>query len=330
MTSGDRSDLIRQLALAAGFDRVGITPARPPARIDYFNDWLRRGWAGEMAYLHRSRDLRTDPTLLLAGARSVIVVAHNYHHGPAAEPTRPAGAPDSTAPRNGPPRGRIAQYAWGRDYHRTLRKKLHRLVDQLHEAITEPFETRVCIDTAPIIERETAAAAGIGWIGKNTMVLHQALGSFFFLAEIVTTLELTPSSPVADHCGSCTRCLDACPTGALVGPYQMDARRCIAYLTIEHRSDIPAELQPLMDDWVFGCDVCQEVCPYNRRPPATGEPAYELTHRNPLPPRPLLTELTNLSEAQYREHLAGSAMRRATLPMLRRNAAIARRNGKKR
>ncbi len=322
MGSGDHAEVVRRLGAEAGFARVGIARVEPLGRAEYVRAWLARGRAGEMAYLERTREIRLDPEKLLAGARSVIVAADLYHQK-LADPPADRGGP---SPGDGPARGRVAQYAWGRDYHRVLRKKLHRFADALREAIREPFDARVCVDTAPVLEREWAAAAGIGWIGKNTMVLHQDLGSFFFLGEIVTTLELPPSSPAADHCGTCTRCLDACPTAAFVAPYQMDATRCIAYLTIEHRGAVAETLQPLMGDWVFGCDVCQDVCPYNREAPVSQESSYFLNQRNPLPPRPALDGILKLTEADHREQLAGSAMKRATLPMLQRNAAIAMRN----
>lgn len=320
MNAADKAEIVRRLALEAGFDRGGIAAAVPVARLDYVREWLDTGRAGEMYYLERHRELHGDPAALLPGARSVIVVADNYRQ-PCEES---AGPPPPYSP--GEARGRIARYAWGRDYHRVLRKKLHHLADRLHEAIGEPFETRVCVDTAPLVEREVAAAAGIGWIGKNTLVLHQELGSFFFLGEIITTLDLTPSGPVADHCGSCTRCLDACPTGALDAPYRMDATRCISYLTIEHRGKVAAELQPLMEGWIFGCDICQDVCPFNRKAPTTRESRYRPDARNPLPPHPRLDDLLSWTDEQYREHLAGTAMKRATLAMLKRNAEIARKN----
>jgi epoxyqueuosine reductase len=286
-----------------------------------------------MDYLARHHALRIDPRQLLPGARSIIVVADLYRP-PQEDATRRDAA-------NAGPTGRIARYAWGRDYHRALRKKLHHLADRLHEMLPEPFESRVCIDTAPIVEREWAAVAGVGWIGKNTMVLDEAIGSFFFLGEIITSLELAPTPPATDRCGTCTRCLDACPTHALVAPYRMDARRCISYLTIEHRGDIEPGLQPLMGDWLYGCDICQDVCPHNRRrttpmdvPPMTCppvqvpalDPAYDLNDRNPLPPRASLLVLQQWTDADYARHLAGSAMKRATLAMLKRNAAIAARN----
>jgi epoxyqueuosine reductase len=203
---------------------------------------------------------------------------------------------------------------------------LQRLVDRLHRVINEPFEARVCVDTTPVLEREIAAAAGVGWIGKNTLVLHPKLGSYIFLGEIVTTLELAPSRPLSDRCGSCSRCLEACPTGALMEPYRMDATRCIAYLTIEHRGEIPVELAGAMGDWVFGCDLCQEVCPYNRKAPPSREPEFGPSDRFALPPRPLLETILSLTEDQRQQYLAGSAIKRATLAMLKRNAEIAMEN----
>lgn len=263
-----------------------------------------------MEYLGRNVHLREDPSGLLADACSIIVVAVNYYH--AARPVN-----------DGVPRGRIARYAWGRDYHDVLRRRLRELADALRRELREPFETRICVDTAPILEREIAAAAGIGWIGKNTLVLHAALGSFFFLGEIITTLDLEPDSPIEDRCGSCTRCLDACPTRALVSPHVMDARRCIAYLTIEYRGEIARELRPAIGEWACGCDVCQEVCPFNRCPPESREPAFAV--RDPAPavdPGAVL----RWSDSDCERILEGSAMRRATPAMLRRNAKIVREN----
>jgi len=206
-----------------------------------------------------------------------------------------------------------------------MKKRLWKLVDGLREAVAEPFEARVCVDTAPIVERELAARAGIGWIGKNTMVLNREQGSYFFLGEVFTTLALPADEPVTDHCGSCTRCLDACPTGAFPAAYEMDASRCISYLTIELRETIGEEFKPLMGDWVYGCDVCQEVCPYNREAPATIDPALKV--REPAP-WPRLSELRNWTESEYAERLRGSAMKRAKLGMFHRNAGIASSNQK--
>jgi epoxyqueuosine reductase len=308
MTPARKSLCVKRLAGELGFDRTGIAPAAPVGRSEYYRRWLSEGRAGSMSYLHRYAEQRTDPRVLLSGARSVIVVASNYHQ---TAPPRP---------KDGRPRGRVARYAWGHDYHRVVKKKLFALTDRLRQTLDEPFDAKVCVDTAPLLEREFAAAAGIGWIGKNTMVLHPELGSYFFLGEIVTTLELACDAPIPDHCGSCTRCLDACPTHALHEPYQMDASLCVSYLTIEHRDEIPATLSPAVGDWVYGCDICQEVCPYNRDAPATKEPDFAVR----LPgPYPILADLLHWSDDDYRQALRNSAMKRAKLPMLRRNARIA-------
>jgi epoxyqueuosine reductase len=262
-----------------------------------------------MAYLHRHLEQRIDPARLLEGARSVIVVALLYHQTP---PPPPAVADE--------PIGRVAMYAWGDDYHRVVRKKLHALADALRAQASESCETRVCVDTAPILEREIASRAGIGWTGKNTMVLSRGLGSYFFLGEVLTTLELAPDEPVTDHCGTCTRCLDACPTGAFPAPYEMDASRCVSYLTIEHREDVPDALRAGIGHWVFGCDVCQEVCPFNRDAPITAEPRFKA--RPPWPYAPL-RRIARWSRDDYDDQLRGSAMKRAKPEMMRRNAAIA-------
>lgn len=345
MTPAQRTELVSRLAVELGLARVGVAAAGPIRRAAYLQQWLAEGRAGEMTWLARHHQLRIDPRRLLPGARSIIVVADLYHQPepPPADPARSAASsadPTRTATVSakptrtaaaccreataGSPAGRVAQYAQGRDYHKVLRKKLHRLADRLHEMAdqiaAEPFETRVCVDTAPILEREWAEAAGIGWIGKNTMILHHELGSFFFLGEIITTMELAPTGPVADHCGNCTRCLDACPTGALTAPYQMDARKCISYLTIEHRADIDPSLQPQMGDWLYGCDICQDVCPYNRKAPHATEPAYRPAELQPDIP---LNVIPNWTQEDYDRYLAGSAMKRASLAMLKRNAKIA-------
>jgi len=301
---------INRLARELGFDRVGVAGPGPLERAGYLDEWLAHGRAGRMDYLHGQGEMRREPVRILPGARSVIVVTLNYNQS---EP----GPPDHR------PRGRIARYAWGRDYHRVIKKRLWKLVDRLRTEVEEPFQARVCVDTAPIVERELAARAGVGWIGKNTMLLNRQLGSYFYLGEIITTLDLPPDEPAADHCGSCTNCLEACPTGALTEPYRMDASRCISYLTIELREDIPERLQPLMGVWVFGCDICQEVCPFNRKAPYTADP--DLAARPPAP-RPLLSELAAWTRKDYEAILRGSAVRRADLAMLHRNARIAAAN----
>ena len=311
MSPSETTALVKTLAAEQGFCRTGIAPAGALDRADYYTRWLAAGRHGRMAYLTRNLDIRLDPGRILDGARSMIVTAHAYRQP----------APDR--PRD-QPRGRVAMYAWGRDYHKVVKRKLFVLCDRLRTEVPEPFEARVCVDTAPIVERELAARAGIGWIGKNTLVIDPQLGSGFFLGVIVTTLELIPDSPVSDQCGTCTRCLEACPAGAFPAPYEMDASRCISYLTIELRGPIPEAFHAAMGDWVFGCDVCQEVCPYNRKSTLRHDPAYSARSPGPFPS---LQELLAWTEDDYREQLKGSAMKRATLAMLKRNAEIAQRNG---
>jgi epoxyqueuosine reductase len=214
-------------------------------------------------------------------------------------------------------------YAWGEDYHVVLRDRLEALAAQMQTILDEPSRTHICVDTSAIVERELALAAGIGWIGKNTLVLHPSLGSLFVLGEIITDLPLAPDAPELDRCGTCTRCLDACPTAALIRPHVMDARRCIAYLTIEHRSDIEPDLAAKMDDWVFGCDVCQTVCPYNRRAPQTAEPRFTATLDNAAP---VLEDILAWDSPAHKAHVRGNATARASLAMWKRNAEIAHRN----
>ncbi len=302
--------IVKKAAFELGFDRCGIARATPIGRADYFHRWLQSGRAGTMEYLHKYAEQRTDPGKLQEGAKSVIVVALSYNQ------------PQPPQPDNGGPFGRVAMYAWGNDYHKVVKKKLFALADRLRETIKEPFESKACVDTAPLLERELAAAAGVGWIGKNTMALDAKLGSYFFLGALVTTLVLEPDDPAIDHCGTCTACLDACPTQAFPEPYEMDATRCISYLTIEHRSAIDDELQLKMGNWIFGCDVCQEVCPHNRTAPVTAESRFAI---RPPGPYVSLGEVENWSEQDYAELLRGSAMKRASLDMLQRNAAIVRR-----
>jgi epoxyqueuosine reductase len=301
--------LILELAATIGFERCGIARAAPIGRSAYLADWLENGRAGSMDYLHRHFKMRADPSTILEGAKSVIVVAISYH-----QPAPPQAGGEATA------RGRVAMYAWGDDYHDVIQSKLTELTDRMRADLAEPFEARVCVDTAPILERELAAAAGIGWIGKNTLVLHHEIGSYFFLGAVVTTLELAPDEPLPDHCGTCTACLNACPTQAFPKPYEMDASRCISYLTIEHRGDISKPFQKMMGDWVFGCDICQGVCPYNREAPTTREPRFAL---RPPGPQPVLDDVLGWSVDDYHEQLHGSAMIRAKLDMLQRNARIA-------
>lgn len=338
--------LAKQLAAQVGLDRIGVTHAGPVERAAYYRNWLAAGYAGDMRYLAADQDSRERPDLLLPGARSILCAAMNYHCADSAHdaaPARTAPAPnppsshveherlagaadapaqssDSAAPVAARPAGRIAQYARGRDYHHVLSERLRDLMRRLRAALNEPFEYRICVDTAPLLERELAARAGIGWIGKNTCVLNESLGSYLFLGEVLTTLDLAPDDAATDHCGSCTRCLDACPTAALPAPYQIDASRCIAYLTIEHRGPIAEEFHAPIGDWVFGCDICQDVCPFNRRAPQAAD--AELLQPN-TPARVDLLDLLHLRGGGYRRLTRKSAARRADCHNWRRNAAIA-------
>jgi epoxyqueuosine reductase len=309
VTGEAKSRLIKQWLSDEGCERVGIAPAEPLERGAYLSRWLALGRAGSMSYLHRNQEIRRNPGLILEGARTVIVAALNYHQRP------PSPSSDGAS------RGRVAMYAWGDDYHKLFKRKLFRVADRMRTEFSESFETRVCVDTAPIVERELAMAAGVGWIGKNTLVLNATLGSYFFLGEIVTTLDLPFDEPALDHCGSCTRCLDACPTNAFPAPYEMDASKCISYLTIEHRGEIAESLQAEMGDWVFGCDVCQEVCPFNRDAPTSSHFAT----RSPNPD-PDIDELLNNSDDAMTAWRRGSAISRAKPEMLLRNLRIARNN----
>jgi epoxyqueuosine reductase len=314
MSPEETIHLIKDLAQEIGFDRCGIARAGPIGRGDYLQAWLAAGRAGSMAYLHRCLEQRIDPRQLLDGAQSIIVVALLYHQPSPEAPTEPASSSR---------RGRVAMYAWGDDYHKIAKNKLLTLADRLRERLSQPFHARACVDTAPLLEREVAAAAGIGWIGKNTLVLNRELGSCFFLGALLTTLDLPPDRPTDDHCGTCTRCLEACPTSAFPAPYQMDASRCISYLTIEHRGEIRGEFHKAMGDWIFGCDVCQEVCPYNRHASYTRETRFAV---RPPGPRPDLREILQWTEDDYCSNLRSSAIKRAKLDMLHRNAAIALQN----
>ena len=301
---------IKAKAMELGFDLVGIASAEPSRHRDFLRRWLDQGRAGEMHYLAWRFEERIDPAVYLPGAASVICVAVNYH---VPLESAPAGAAET--------RGRIARYALGTDYHDWIKDRLHALADWLREQA--PGATaRAAVDTAPVLERELAARAGIGWVGKNTCVIHPRVGSWILLGEVLTTLALPTDEAVDDHCGSCTRCLDACPTQALT-PYQIDASRCISYLTIEHRGAIAEELEPAIGDWLFGCDICQEVCPHNSQPPAAIGP-----HLQPRFPDGGLDvrEVMQWTDTAYREKLRHSAIKRVKLPVLARNARIVLKN----
>jgi epoxyqueuosine reductase len=290
-----------------GFDLVGIAPADASQYRDYFRQWLDDGNAGTMQYLAKRFGERTDPRVYLPAAASVICVAMNYH------------VPLQSVPENEKVNhGKIARYALGDDYHELIKARLHALADWLREQAPEA-RTRACVDTAPVMEKELAARAGVGWFGKNSCVINDKIGSWVLLGEIVTTLQLPPDVPATDRCGTCRKCIDACPTGAITGPYQLDARRCISYLTIEHRDAIPTEFHKPMGEWLYGCDICQDVCPWNGRAPAAADPAIQPR----FPTGTLdLRELLSWNDVTYRHRLRNSAMKRVKLPVLQRNGRI--------
>ncbi len=329
---------IIQHARELGFALVGVCEAAKTEHEQHVRDWLAADKHGEMHYLANHLDVRLDPGNLLDGARSIICVADKHSELATQPPAGPA------------PHGRIARYAFGKDYHKTMKKRLHMLADVLAgQYPNEQF--RSTVDTAPILEREVAAKAGLGWIGKHTLLIHPRFGSYFLLGTIVTTLKLQtseeaeypdPTVPPTDHCGTCTRCIDACPTQCISrdGPRSIDASRCISYLTIEHRSEIAPSLQAMMDNWIAGCDVCQEVCPHNRAgEQEKGEQEKELSassrlrfsdlplhpDHTPRPPAPglSLTDILDWNEDDRRIVFQGSALKRIKLDMLKRNALIA-------
>ncbi len=308
MSPAERSELARRLGRSIGFDLVGFARAAPVATAAHYRDWLAAGYGGSMAYLARHADLRADPRGLLENARSVIATAVSYRR-----PEIEHGAPGALS-------GRVAQYARGADYHAVMRRMLRRLISDLRTHLEEPFEAREFVDTGPLLERALGAAAGLGWIGKNTLLLHQRLGSFVFLGEIVTDLELAPDPLQTDHCGTCTRCLEACPTGAFAAPRVLDSTRCIAYLTIEHRSAFSQDAQRATSEWVFGCDVCQDVCPFNADAPAATQPEIAAER---IPARLDLPKLAALTPRDYRALVRDTAADRANRSMWRRNALAA-------
>jgi len=303
-----RSREARRLAREAGFDLAGVAVAGAPSRLDYFPEWVRRGFAGEMRYLSDQVERRSSLGAAFPWARSVLSVGLQYD----------SDAPLSTeAPREG--RGWISRYAWGDDYHDVMRRMLRGLEQRLDESLG-PLRSRSYADTGPLVERAWAAAAGLGAWGKNTCLLNPEHGSFFFLGEVVLDLELAPDAPLADMCGSCTACLDACPTGAFPEPGVLDARLCISYLTIELKGAIPEDRRPGLGHHVFGCDVCQDVCPWNARRRRRGGPAFAPRPGSVAPP---LDELAELDPEAFRERFRRSPVKRAKRRGLLRNAAVA-------
>ena len=303
---------IKELAQACGFELAGIASAAPTPDFHRFEHWRENAFAGEMAYLtDRRGDLRADPRNLLPTVQSIICVGKLYNT-----------AHPHTADMTGKGRGWISRYAWGEDYHDVLRQGLESLVSRIAERHKAPFTWKICVDTAPLLERSYAQTAGLGWIGKNTCLINQQQGSWFFLGELLLSIPLPPDAPPPDRCGTCTRCIDACPTAAIVpdgtGGWTLDARACISYLTIEKRGDIGKELSEKMSDHVFGCDICQDVCPWNRRAPVTAEGRFQ-----PVWFAPSLQSLAELTEDDFRRIFQRSPVRRAKYAGVIRNTAIA-------
>ncbi|MCC7083849.1 MAG: tRNA epoxyqueuosine(34) reductase QueG [Pirellulales bacterium] len=292
-----------------GFEACGICPAVVPPGFERFEQWLAMGYAGEMRYLPDRVEAYRHPNHVLDAVRSIAILATNYRT------EDPASATAKTLPGF----GRVSRYAWGTDYHEVIRGRLNDLAEWLQRQVPSAC-VRGVVDTAPLMEREFAQLAGLGWIGKNTLLLNQQLGSWFFLAALLTDVELEYDQPLAaDHCGTCRACLDACPTAAFVDAYVLDARRCISYLTIELRSAIPTELRTGVGDWLFGCDVCQEVCPWNHRAPISLVPAFQpLDDANPME----LAMLFELDDAEFRARFRHSPLWRAKRRGLLRNAAM--------
>jgi len=302
------ADRIKARARELGFDLCGVAAADSFPELSFLSDWLEQGYAGEMHWLAESLELRSDVRRVLPGARSVIMTGTLYNTDQPYSDQLPAAA------------ARVSRHAWGDDYHRVLWARHNRLVDWMRETSPEPFETSALVDSGPVQERVYAQYAGLGWIGKNSCLINPELGSWLFLGEIITTLAVEPDAQGLEQCGTCTRCLDACPSGALVEPGVLDARRCLSYLTIELRGSIPAELREVVGTHAYGCDICQEVCPYNRPAPVSDDPAWQA--RSAFAPADLVS-LWRAPDEDLHRTIIGGPMRRAKLVGLRRNLAVA-------
>jgi epoxyqueuosine reductase len=306
--AADLSQRIKAEAQRLGFSLVGISAVKLPPHEQSFARWLRDGLAGELEYMKRTEALRRDPHQLVPWAISVISAGMNYY-----TPFARVGTAKGTA-------GWISRYAWGDDYHDVLKNRLEALLARVQELCGRPVQGRAFVDSGPVMERDLAGVAGLGWIGKNTHLISPRRGSWFFLGELFLDVPLAYDRPTRDRCGRCELCLKACPTGAFAGPYVLDARRCISYLTIELKGWIPKHLRPLIGNHIFGCDICQEICPYNVKAAASGESAFQ--------PRaglhaPQLIPLLALDQREFRRRFAGSPIARAKRRGFLRNVAVA-------
>jgi epoxyqueuosine reductase len=300
MGPAELTQKLKEKALELGFELACVAAALPPAGYASFLDWLQKGYAGEMGYLERRKEERGDPQSLLPGARSILCLGLSYNPKPRHYPLLEKHP--------------ISCYAWGRDYHGVLGEKLKVLSDHLSKELSPGAKAKWYVDTGPVLERDYAAQAGLGWIGKNTLLLNKKFGSFLFLGEILTDAELTPDEPVENLCKTCTACLEACPVGALEEPGLLNANKCISYLTLEHRSALPPNAD--LHGYLAGCDLCQTVCPYNANAPAGRVPAFQ--------PRPEILELSHekagaISESGFKEFTKNSALERIKYPMWKRN-----------
>jgi epoxyqueuosine reductase len=302
------SSQIKEAAQRLGFELVGISPMRPAPHEQSFAQWLREGLAGNLDYMQRTESLRRDPRELVPWAVSIISVGMNYYSGY----SRPVESSES--------RGWISRYAWGDDYHNLMKGKLEALLESIGQFHDGNIQGKAFVDSGPVLERDFAGIAGLGWIGKNTHLISPKKGSWFFLGELFVDLPLAYDRPIRDRCGRCDLCLKACPTGAFVGPYVLDARRCISYLTIELKDWMPRSLRPLVGNHIFGCDICQEVCPYNVKALPTAEIAFQ--PRSGLH-APELIAFLSLSEAEFRQRFRASPILRAKRRGFLRNVAVA-------
>jgi epoxyqueuosine reductase len=303
------SDAIKQRARELGFDLCGVAQAEAFPELKYFNEWIARGYAGTMGYLPRSARRRADVRHVVPSARSVIVTGTLYN----------TGQPYSTE-RDDAARGEVARYAWSRDYHRVLGERLGALLAWMTEQHPDPFDARAYVDTGPVQERVYAQYAGIGWIGKNTCVINPELGSWLLLGVIICSLPLEVDTPAVDQCGTCTLCLEACPTGAFAAPHELDATKCLSYLTIEYRGSIPDEHRAHIGNHLFGCDICQEVCPWNAAPVHTTDPSW--SSRDDLNVQSLI-DLWRRTDEELAAFIGETAMTRVGVRGLRRNLAVA-------
>ena len=325
------SESIKRKANELGFDLCGIAPVENFPELSFLRDWLDRGYAGEMSWMHRTAERRADVRAVMPGARSVIVTGTVYntvngtdrelgaHRHESGSHGQESGSHQQESDRAAPT-AKISRYAWGDDYHDVLKTRLDALVAWMRAESDEPFDARAYVDTGPVQERVYAQYAGLGWIGKNTCLINPELGSWLFLSEIICTPALEPDAQGLEQCGTCRRCLDACPTGALVDAGVLDSTKCLSYLTIELRGSIPVEHRRELGQHVYGCDICQDVCPYNQVPPQSGDSAWQPRPGLHAPP---LVELWRRSDSDLRSLIKGSAMTRAKLTGLRRNVAVA-------